>query len=452
MNHRRRREVLTCTTVFLLACAAEAMAAESLPAFPGAEGYGAVAKGGRGGRVIKVTNLNPSGPGSLHAACAEEGPRIVVFDVAGVIRGDVAIRHSNITIAGQSAPAPGITLVGRLLSRPQDGGRLHDLVIRFLRIRPLPAPGHTGDAVQLPHSERVMLDHLSLSWANDEMIDIIHSSEVTVQWSTIEESDPTGHDKGEMHNFAILSAYPGSGNISIHHNLFAHHSRRLPSLSPQEPDKPGDFRNNVVYNYREGLVHDGHRPRAGINLVANYYKRGPDAAVVFPFQFAKAGHYHVAGNYFEGLGTVELPIGTGVKQPDWISIGSKGTLLGQAVQVAPVYTHSALEAYRLVLDRAGVWPRDRVTQRTLSEVNEGTGKWGRNAPANPTNDWFVEGMQTEQPELDSDRDGIPDTWEHRHGLNAKNPGDNIRAMKSGFTAIEEYLNERAQRRVAVHTR
>lgn len=436
-------------TASFLVCATEEVTAGDLPAFPGAEGFGAVTQGGRGGRVIKVTNLNPSGPGSFQAACAEEGPRIVVFDVAGVIRGDISIVHSKITIAGQSAPPPGITLVGRLLSRPEEDGRLQDVVVRFLRVRPPPSQGHAGDAIQLPNSERVILDHLSLSWANDEMIDIIHSSEVTVQWSTIEESDLTGHAKGEKHNFAILSAYPGSGNISIHHNLFAHHARRLPSLSPQVPDKPGDFRNNVIYNFREGLGHDGHRPRVGINLIANYYKRGPDAEVVFPFQFAKAGYYHVAENYFEGLGLVGSPLQAGVETPGWMRIGSKGTLLNQPVKVAPVHTHMAEEAYRLVLQRAGTWPRDRVTARTISEVVNGSGGWGRHAPANPPNAWFMEGMPIGHAALDRDNDGIPDSWERKHGLNAKHAADNRKIMKSGYTAIEEFLNERAMERVKV---
>ena len=216
----------------LVEIAAARVAGEDLPAFPGAEGFGATSLGGRGGRVMKVTNLNASGPGSLQEACAAEGPRIVVFDVAGVIRGDVAIKHPRITIAGQTAPAPGITIEGRLLSRPEPWARLHDIVVRFLRFRPRPSTGHDGDAVQLPDTERVMLDHLSLAWANDETVDIIHASEVTLQWSTLEESDVEGHAKGAGHNFGLLSAYPGSGNVSILHNLFAHHSRRSPSLSP----------------------------------------------------------------------------------------------------------------------------------------------------------------------------------------------------------------------------
>jgi hypothetical protein len=143
--------VLLCFLSVLLS--APAGGAE-LPAFSGAEGFGAVAVGGRGGKVIKVTTLASSGPGSLQAACAEEGPRIVVFDVGGVIRGDVAITHSFITIAGQTAPSPGITIEGRLLARPDPFRRLNDIVVRFIRIRPAPTTGHTGDAVQLPDTGR----------------------------------------------------------------------------------------------------------------------------------------------------------------------------------------------------------------------------------------------------------------------------------------------------------
>lgn len=444
----RRYSIALLAVSLFVSIAAFAKASENLPAFPGAEGYGAVSKGGRGGRVIKVTNLNSSGPGSFQAACAEAGPRIVIFDVAGVIHGDVAIRHSGITIAGQSAPSPGITLVGRLLARPPEGERLQDVVVRFLRVRPPPTPGHTGDALQLPHSERVILDHLSLSWANDETIDIIHSSEVTVQWSAIEESDPAGHDKGVAHNFAILSAYPGSGNISIHHNLFAHHSRRLPSLSPGEPGKPGDFRNNVVYNFREGLGHDGHQPKSEINLIGNYYKRGPDSETIYPFHFTQTGNYFVADNYIDGWGMLSLPLPDRAQLPDWMRIREKGTLLNREVKAAPVFAHKAQEAYRLVLDRAGAWPRDRVTRRTISEVRDGTGSWGRHAPANPASEWLMEGMKRGKAEPDSDNDGIPDAWEKAHGLDARNAADNGQIMKSGYPAIEDYLNERARNRIA----
>jgi len=414
-----------------------------LPAFPGAEGFGALAIGGRGGKVIKVTNLNSSGPGSLQAACEAQGPRIVVFDVGGIIRGDFFIRHSNITIAGQTAPVPGITIEGRLLSRPDPWKRLRDIVVRFVRIRPPPVTGHDGDAVQLSNVERLILDHLSLSWANDEMIDICHSSEVTIQWCTIEESDTEGHTKGGAHNFGIISTYPGSGNVSIHHNLFAHHSRRSPSLSPYVPGKPGDFRNNIVYNFQQGLTHDGHTPQAPINFIGNYYKRGPNSSKIYPFVFHKEGKYYLANNHVEGYGELRDPREPGFLFPRWLAHNRFGEKLSNEVPVAPVKTHSALKAYEIVLEEAGAFPRDRVTKRTIEEVQKGTGRWARNGPAKPTDEWFLEGLTKEKALSDLDGDGIPDAWEDAHALNKRDPKDHNRIMASGYTAIEEYINERA---------
>lgn len=427
-----------------IACVIASLAAATpLPSFPGAEGFGAASIGGRGGRVIKVTNLDGDGPGSLRAAAAAEGPRIIVFAVAGVIRGDVVIKHSRVTIAGQSAPAPGITLEGRLLVRPEPWVRLHDIVVRYLRIRPPPIRGHEGDAVQLPDTERVMLDHLSLAWANDETVDIIHASEVTLQWSTIEESDLEGHAKGRGHNFGIISAYEGSGNVSIHHNLFAHHARRVPSLTPYVPGKPGDFRNNVVYDVREGLTHDGHIPREAINFVANYYKRGPSAERAIPFGFHPQGRYYLYGNVVEGFGPFGDVRGASSGLPAWLAFDRKGFAMTEAAPVAAVVTHAAEDAYRLVLQRAGCYPRDRVTIRTLAEVATGTGAWGRQAPSAPSDDWYLAGVRREHAPADSDDDGLPDAWEDANGLDKHDSRDHGRTLRSGYTAIETYLNERA---------
>ncbi len=435
---------LWACALLLAVCATQLQAGESVvPAFPGAEGFGAVSLGGRQGRVIKVTNLNPSGPGSLQAAVSAEGPRIVVFDVAGVIRGDLEIPHSYLTIAGESAPSPGITLVGRIVARPANGERLHDLLIRFLRVRQKPVKGHTGDVIQLPKSERFILDHLSLSWGNDELLDIIHSSEVTVQWCTLEESDPEGHDKGVAHNFALLSAYPDSGNISIHHNLFAHNARRNPSLTPYEPGKPADFRNNVVYNFKEGLGHDGHKPVEGINLVNNYYKRGPDAPWVDLYRFSPQGRYYLEGNWLEGLGMVNGAGDLGFLDSFRIRINRLGKRVEQPFSVAPVATDDALTAYARVLSQAGAFPRDRVTRRTVREVITATGSWRRNAPADPSDAWFLSGVEIAGPEPDRDGDGLPDAWETSQGYNPDRV-DSSRLLPSGYTVIETYLHERAQ--------
>ena len=412
-----------------------------LKAFPGAEGFGATSKGGRGGRIIRVTNLHSGGPGSLREACAVEGPRTVVFAVGGVIRGDVAIKHSFITIAGQTAPEPGITLEGRLLARPEPTRRLHDIVVRFIRVRPRPATGVGGDAVQLPNTEQVILDHLSLSWGNDEIIDVIYSSEVTVQWCTIEESGIQGHAKGKYHNFGLISAYPGSGNISIHHNLFAHQSRRSPSLTPYVSGKPGDIRNNVVYNFTEGLTHDGHVPAEGINIIGNYYKRGPNSAKVIPFSFHRKGRYYLEGNFMELAGILNDP---GNRLPNWIKQVKAGSLLDSPFPVERIETHTAQEAYKIVLNRAGCFPRDRVTKRTVAEVRNGTGAWGRHAPPEPSDQWLLENLAFEDPEIDSDQDGMPDAWEDANGLDKHDAGDHARAVLSGYTAIEKYMNERAK--------
>ncbi|MCG7907062.1 MAG: pectate lyase precursor [Candidatus Thiodiazotropha taylori] len=429
--------------VLLLSIAWFAEASESLPAFPGAEGFGAVSVGGRHGKVIRVTNLNADGPGSLQAAASASGPRIVVFDVAGVIRGDLQIKHPNITIAGESAPSPGITLVGRIVARPQEGQRLRDIVIRFLRIRQKPVRGHTGDVIQLPKSERIILDHLSLAWGNDELIDIIHSSEVTVQWCTLEESDPTGHSKGEAHNFALLSAYPLSGNISIHHNLFAHNSKRNPSLSPYVENKPADFRNNVIYNFKQGLGHDGHKPAAGINLIENYYKRGPNSERIQLFEFSGRGKYFLKGNQLADFGPVNRPGDVGFFSSFHIGVSREGELQENEFPVATVQTDDAVTAYLKVLALAGSFPRDRVTRRTIREVITGTGSWRRGGPAEPDDDWFLSGIGQQSKPEDRDGDGMPDQWEQQKGLDPDRESAN-QLMANGYTAIEVYLHERAE--------
>ncbi len=139
---------------------AASLCAQAVPAFPGAEGYGSLTRGGRGGMVIAVTNLNPSGPGSLQAACEAKGPRIVVFKVAGTINGNVEIKNDYITIAGQTAPGDGITIKGEL------GIGANDVVIRYLRVR----TAGRGDAVGGRGKKNIILDHVSASWSRDEVM------------------------------------------------------------------------------------------------------------------------------------------------------------------------------------------------------------------------------------------------------------------------------------------
>jgi len=412
----------------------------SLPAFPGAEGFGCTTPGGRGGRVIKVTNLNISGPGSLQEACSAGGPRIVVFDTSGVIPGDVIIDHSRITIAGQTAPGAGITIRGRLMTRYGDETFEH-IVVRFLRVRPDPTTGVSGDAIQFSKVKNCVIDHVSCSWANDETIDIYYAHDVTIQWCTIEESDLEGHSKGVPHNYGMING-PGGGRISLHHTLFAHHRRRCPAIA----HGPSDIRNIVVYNFRDGLSHEGHVPNnLGFNIIGNYYKTGPSEYNIFPFCFVPNVSYYLRDNYFEGLWNTY----TGMIQDPWAEADSlyglryyrdKGVKAETEYDVPAVTTYTPQEAYNLVLESAGCFPRDTVSRRTITEVKEGAGSWGRHESGD-----LMTGLVVKTPPFDTDNDGMMDAWERANGLDPSDSTDHITIMEPGYTAIEEYCNMLARR-------
>ena len=430
--------------------------------FPGAEGWGAVSKGGRGGRVIKVTNLNSTGPGSFAAACAAAGPRIVVFEVSGVIRGDIRIRHPYITIAGQTAPGAGITVEG-MISSYNHGA--HDIIIRHVRVRPRRTIGATGDCIQLggrgpknTGTYNIILDHLSLSWANDETIDLYHAHDVTVQWCTIEESDDQGHRKG-AHNYGLISAAADNGAVSLHHNLWAHHGRRVPCMAPYRENAAGDFCNNLIYNCRGGYTEDGHgvRAKSPVNLHRNYYRRGPQTqARMYPYALSPQMSYYVRENYFEDWGYQGHPRhwkwGGPDRAPRWIQFNNNGRELDAPAKTPKIELVDAKAAFPLVIAKAGCWPRDRVTLRTIDEVKNKTGDWGRNAPLEPTDEWFLKGLSPTKAPADSDGDGLPDDWEKSHGLDGNNPHDGNRTVVTGesendrhlgYSYIEFYLNQLA---------
>jgi len=400
------------------------------PAFPGAEGYGDFTPGGRGGRVIKVTNLNVVGPGSLQEAVSAEGPRIVVFEVSGVIQGPVEIRYGRLTIMGQTAPGAGITIRGPMTTRP--GPELEDIVIRFLRIRPGPHTGFNQDAVSFNNVAGCILDHISLSWGSDENMGLYNARDITVQWCALEESDPVGYPDGRPHNVGLLSG-PGGTRISIHHNLFTHHRRRNPAVA----NGPADIRNNVFYNFRDGLSHEGHPPNnLGFNIIGNYYKRGPSDPQIFPFCFVKGVSYYLRDNFIDSLGMIQDPWAEAAKLHGLKRYADRGVRAGSEYPVARVKTHDPREAYKLVLAGAGCFPRDQVSLRTVREVATCTGSWGRSEPAGG----LLTDLKPLSPPIDSDDDGMPDEWELSKGLNPKDKADCAKVMESGYTAIEEYCN------------
>jgi len=265
------RGTLVTTCLWFLAVAFNtALAAERVPAFPGAEGYGAWATGGRGGRVIAVTNLADSGPGTLREALEEsKEPRIIVFRVAGLIdlKKRIRLGDGNVTVAGQTAPgevfvskamawfwaARAMSLSAICGSRQGDGA------------------GEELDALSGEDCENVIIDHCSVSWATDETLTLYHNKNTTVQWCIISESlYRSAHHKG-AHGYGGIW---GGERSTWHHNLLAHHSSRNPRFARDEA--PIDYRNNVIYNWGFNSAYGGEG--CSVNMVANCYVPGPATA------------------------------------------------------------------------------------------------------------------------------------------------------------------------------
>ncbi len=423
--------------------------AQAQPAFPGAQGFGAVATGGRGGQVIKVTTLNATGPGSLQAALHTTGPRIIVFTVSGVIEGDITIENGDVTIAGQTAPGGGITIGGRLFGRYDYG--VGNIIIRHVRVRPTYDGGNGDqfDGIQLSRNSQVILDHVSVSWGVDETVDMYEAQEITVQYSTIAEGGTVGHSEG-MHNYGLING-PDGRYSSIHHNLFVHQRNRNPAIA----NGPSEVFNNVVYNVRHGFVH--HNPASGpFNIVGNVYLAGDDDDL-FPLFFDDENNfgapdlsYYLADNYIEDpgvfTGTVDNPWTTPFDHPSFEYLNAPEALRSDTLHdfanattgyVAPTIAPSQ-QAMTDVLNCAGAFPRDVVTRRVLDDVQMRTGSWGVVAPSD-----LMDGLTPTSAPADGDDDGMPDDWETDNGLDPNNGADHGTVMANGYTAIETYINELA---------
>lgn len=463
-------------TLAFLACAVVAPSpadAGAPPAFPGAEGFGAVATGGRGGSVQRVTTLDATGPGSLQAALDAPGPRIVVFRVSGVIEGDLSIPHGDVTIAGQTAPGAGITIHGSLTT--PFGTPVSNIVIRHLRVRPPDPTGNPSqhDAIQFSTADTLILDHVDASHGADEIIDLWDGAhDVTIQWSAItypiyDPSRGLDHNKGILNHRSCIdsaSCDPGDqlgGRISIHHNFFAHARNRTPALSTG----PADVVNNVVYNGREGFVHHNivgaHAADATtvgeFNLIGNWYIEGPSISLA-PFWFdpengtppAIPTAYYLQDNWVEDPGDFD-----GRVDDPWSNVDFQnaytfhccGVVEGQFAAVVP-YDFSGSPGYvpltvddgetllDTVLPRVGAFPRDVVNRWAVEDVTTRTGEWGNRRPA----DW-LDGLTPGTPPVDADADGMPDDWEDCRGFDSTDPNDHSTVLPSGYTAIETWTHE-----------
>ena len=413
-------------------------AAASPPAFPGAEGYGAQATGGRGGSVVEVTNLDDSGPGSLRDAVAAPN-RTVVFRVSGTIhlKSRLDITHPNITLAGQTAPGDGICLRGHELFIKDT----ENVIVRFLRSRPGDEQKVELDALTIWNCKDVIVDHCSLSWSTDSLNDVVKGSgNITVQWCILSEPlNLSVHAKG-AHGYAtgwdgrIIGGKGGGG--SFHHNLIAHARSRAPRIGYFNQGRGLiDCRYNVIYN--SGPAYGGETD--DFNYVGNYYRPGPSnlrkPGEIFEI-WATDTRMYVAGNVYEGDPRVARDNAAGVqfKKSD-----AATCLVDKPFGTARLKPETAEEAFAHVLASAGATlpTRDAVDQRIRNDVKNRTG-----AIINSQAD--VGGwpdLRSAPPPPDSDHDGIPDAWEQAHHLNPTDPTDARTPTPDGYTQLEQYLNE-----------
>ena len=429
-------------------------------AFPGAEGYGRFAVGGRGGKVLEVTNLNDSGSGSLRDAVDQQiGPRTIVFNVSGNIKlaSRLVVNQPYITIAGQTAPGEGITI-----SKAPVGLTGNDGVIRFLKVRI--GGGTTYDGMGLTGANHSIIDHCSISWTIDESFSSRGSHNITLQRTLISEAlNIAGHDKypvGKMHGYA---ATIGGDVGSFHHNLLAHNEGRNWSIGGGlngDGFYGGrlDIRNNVVYNW-------GHRTTDGgaseVNFVNNFYKPGVSTKIFVALNAQIEGvgkgkqQYYFDGNVMPGYFN-EKNQDKGRK----FTLSNKATADYEVFLSKPFFEsfvtpQSAKAAYKEVLSDVGANQPffDKHDVRIVDETLKGTftykgsksglgGMIDNEADAGGFPNFANE---TRPTDWDTDHDGLPNWWEKAKGLNENSKvGDfsdaNSDSDKDGFTQLDDYLD------------
>ena len=462
-----------------------------IPAFPGAMGGGAYSFGGRGGKVIVVTNLDDSGPGSFREACETGGARIVVFNVAGIIhlKAPIKIRAPYITIAGQTAPGDGVCIAGFTTQV-----NTHDVVIRYMRFRRGSTDvGDRDDALGGNPIGNIILDHVSGSWGLDENISFyrhmfdekngrplekLPTVNVTIQ-NTI---SAQGLD---IYNHAFGSTIGGE-NCAFLRNLWANNTGRNPSIGW---NGIFNFANNVIYNWVNRSV-DGGDYTALYNIINNYYKPGPatpkenrvNHRIIEPssngrskLEHAKFGRLYVTGNIVEG--------NEQVTKDNWAGGVQLRTLKGADISqedaekeyfpvikadkpfIMPVFPiMTAEESYKFVLDNAGaVLPkRDIVDQHIVNQVRTGEVYYDKKADSKTyyqfktrrlKADSYKVGIITDisqvggypeykgKPYKITNGDGIPDAWKIKYGIDPKGPSiANGDINGDGYTNVEKYIN------------
>ena len=473
------------STLLLLTLTLSLQAQEQTPAFPGAEGFGRYVTGGRGGKVLHVTNLKDTGYQSLRWCLQQQGAKTIVFDVSGTIHLESELSiPSNTTIAGQTAPGDGICLADYPVNISGS-----NVIVRYMRFRlgnknVLKNGADGWDGFGGYDKQDWMIDHCSVSWSIDECLSVLGNKNTTVQWCLVAQSlVNSGHSKG-AHGYG---GNWGGTNASFHHNLIAHHTSRTPRLGPRpttQLNERMDMRNNVIYNFGGNGCYGGEGMT--VNIVNNYYKPGPgsptndkgkriagigvrtnDYVAQYP-DYAPAlhlwGKYYVTGNVnskFSDVTNNNWTIGI-INQVDasgcdgtWTQTTRDSIKLLEPMPIIYTTTHTAQMAYERVLDYAGAsLHRDSFDEMMVYDTRFGkashTGSGlssgfinsqNDNKPAGAGSDWDAwPTLNSTDAPADKDGDGIPDEWETAHGLNPNSKSDGNLLNDEGYTNLEVYLN------------
>jgi len=455
---------------------------EETPAFPGAEGFGRLTTGGRGGTVYTVTSLADDGSeGTFRWACNKNGARTIVFAVSGTIHltSQLKLNRGNVTIAGQTAPGDGICVADYPFVISSD-----NVIIRFMRFRlgNKYVAYHEGDGLGGMDKKNIIIDHCSVSWSVDECLSVYGCKNLTVQWCIAAQSMVNcGHSKG---NHGYGGNWGGSG-ASYHHNLMAHHTSRTPRLGPRpstQTDERMDLRNNVIYNWAGEGCYGGEG--MNVNIVNNYYKPGPATlkqGTAKQQRIAKIGirttsytkhdsdspnswdkMWHVWGKFYVD-GNVNT-VHDNVTKDNWtygiynqtsndskvdntFTQETKDTMkITVPISFESVTTHTAADAYEKVLQYAGCsLSRDALDVTICSDARDGLATYmgdGLDPGFINTQDdcgGWPELNSTAAP-TDTDGDGMPDEWEDANSLDKNNAEDGKTVCADGYTNLEHYIN------------
>lgn len=393
-------------------------------AFPGAEGFGAYATGGRGGTVVHVTNLNASGPGSLADAVSQPN-RTVVFDVGGVIdiTGQNLTIASNLTIAGQTAPGEGITIYGGRVIMSNSS----NVIMRYIRMRGSISMPEDKCTLTMDYCDNVILDHCSISWGRWDNVHIKDANNITYQNCIISEGI-------EPQRFGAIT--DGTRNWTISHCLWTNNKSRNPKMKCYL-----QYYNNVVYNYGIGIV-GGHSAADNYqDVMNNYFITGPSSGSSNKYfdQWTETDHLYSTGNYTDdnrdgklnGRLITDYNGATPMQQPN---------LKCQA----PMNLEPAEDAFYAVMEHAGA---SRVRDSHDLRIIEQLASLGTKG-AFIANEQDVGGIGTlagADAPADSDGDGMPDEWEKANGTDPDKADANGDADGNGYTNIEDYVNSLAHK-------